>query len=329
MKIAIFSSHKFEQPYLEKANQERHQLSYFPTNLTLSTAGLAQGHEVVSLFVNDDGSAPVLDKLYDLGVRYLALRSAGYNHVDRQKAKDLGLQLAYVPEYSPYAIAEHTVALILALNRKLIRANNRIKDLNFSLDGLTGFDMHGKTVGILGLGKIGVIVTRILHGFGCNILAFDMREDPELKEKYQIEYTDVQTICERSDIITLHLPLIPQTRYIIGKGQLNRMKKGVMLINTSRGGLLDTKEVINALKRGRIGYLGLDVYEEESGLFFEDHSEEDILQDDMISRLMTFKNVLITSHQAFLTDTALGNIADTTFHNINCWDKGEQPANAL
>ena len=179
------------------------------------------------------------------------------------------------------------------------------------------------------LGKIGVIVTRILHGFGCKILAFDMREDPELKEKYGIEYADVKTICEHADIITLHLPLIPQTRYIIGKGQLNRMKKGVMLINTSRGGLLHTKEVIKALKKGRIGYLGLDVYEEESGLFFEDHSEEDILQDDMISRLMTFKNVLITSHQAFLTDTALANIADTTFNSINQWEKGGQPSTAL
>ncbi|MCB0630455.1 MAG: 2-hydroxyacid dehydrogenase [Saprospiraceae bacterium] len=329
MKIAIFSHHKFEQPYLEKANLGHHQLSYFSTNLNISTAGLAQGHEVASLFVNDDASAPVLEKLYELGIRYLALRSAGYNHVDLQKAKELGMQIAYVPEYSPYAIAEHTVALMLALNRKIVRANNRVKELNFSLDGLTGFDMHGKTVGILGLGKIGVIVTRILHGFGCKILAFDMREDPELKEKYGIEYADVKTICEHADIITLHLPLIPQTRYIIGKGQLNRMKKGVMLINTSRGGLLHTKEVIKALKKGRIGYLGLDVYEEESGLFFEDHSEEDILQDDMISRLMTFKNVLITSHQAFLTDTALANIADTTFNSINQWEKGGQPSTAL
>lgn len=329
MKIALFSSHKFEQPYLEKANTAEHELSYFFTKLSLSTAGLAQGHQVASLFVNDDGSAPVLEKLYELGVRYLALRSAGYNHVDLEKAKELGMQVAYVPEYSPYAIAEHTVALMLTLNRKIIRANNRIKELNFSLDGLTGFDMNGKTVGILGLGKIGVIVARILHGFGCNILAFDMKEDPELQKKYGIEYADVESICERADIISLHLPLIPQTRYIIGKGQLNRMKKGVMLINTSRGGLIDTKEVIKALKKGRIGYLGLDVYEEEGGLFFEDHSEQDILQDDMISRLMTFKNVLITSHQAFLTDTALANIADTTFASIAAWEKGEPSPTAL
>lgn len=322
MKIAIFSSHKFEVPYLNKANHQAHQLQYFFTNLNIHTVGLARDHEVASIFVNDDASAPVLEKLHEYGIQYLALRSAGYNHVDLQKAKELGIKVANVPEYSPYAIAEHTVALMLALNRKIIRANNRIKDLNFSLDGLTGFDMHGKQVGILGMGKIGAIVARILHGFGCKILAFDMQEDPEMIEKYRVEYLDVATICKRSDIITLHLPLIPQTRYIIGKKAISKMKAGVMIINTSRGGLLDTKEVIKALKKGKIGYLGLDVYEEESGLFFEDLSEQDILQDDMISRLMTFKNVLITSHQAFLTDTALENIADTTFYNIDQWAAG-------
>lgn len=323
MKIAIFSSHKFEVPYLNKANKQAHQLKYFSTNLNLNTVGLARDHDVVSIFVNDDASAPILEKLHEYGIKHLALRSAGYNHVDLQKAKELGIKVANVPEYSPYAIAEHTVALMLALNRKIIRANNRIKDLNFSLDGLTGFDMHGKKVGILGMGKIGAIVAKILHGFGCKILAFDMQKDPEMIEKYQVEYLDVDTICKHSDIITLHLPLIPPTRYIIGKKAISKMKQGVMIINTSRGGLLDTKEVIRALKKGKIGYLGLDVYEEESGLFFEDHSEEDILQDDMISRLMTFKNVLITSHQAFLTDTALENIADTTFYNIDRWAAGK------
>lgn len=323
MKIAVFSSHKFEVPYLEKANTQKHALKYFTTNLNPNTATLAQEHDVVSLFVNDDASASVLEQLHSFGVRYLALRSAGYNHVDLQKAQELGIRVANVPEYSPYAIAEHTVALMLALNRKIIRANNRIKDLNFSLDGLTGFDMHGKQVGILGMGKIGAIVAKILHGFGCKILAFDMKEDPEMVEKYAVEYADIDSICRRSDIITLHLPLLPQTRYLIGKASIAKMKDGVMLINTSRGGLVDTKEVIKALKIGKIGYLGLDVYEEESGLFFEDHSEEDILQDDIIARLMTFKNVLITSHQAFLTDTALQNIAETTFYNINQWAEGK------
>lgn len=329
MKIAIFSSHKFELPYLEKANQAVHELKFIPTALTLSTVGLAQGHEVVSLFVNDDASAPVLEKLHQFGVKFLALRSAGFNHVDLKRARELGMQIAYVPEYSPFAIAEHTIALMLALNRKLIRANNRIKDLNFALDGLTGFDMHNKTVGVLGLGKIGVIVARILHGFGCRILAFDVQRDPELTKRYGVEYSDIAGICRQADIITLHLPLIPQTRYIIGRNEVELMKKGVMLINTSRGGLLDTREVIKGLKTGRIGYLGIDVYEEESGLFFEDHSEDDLLQDDVIARLMTFKNVLITSHQAFLTDTALSNIADTTLANVNSWQAGVRAAHEL
>lgn len=323
MKIAIFSSHKFELSYLEKANDNQHELKFFSTNLNINTLGLAQGNDVVSIFVNDDASAPILEKLHEYGIRYLALRSAGYNHVDLEKAQELGISVANVPGYSPYAIAEHTVTLMLALNRKIIRANNRIKDLNFSLDGLTGFDMHGKKAGILGMGKIGTIVAKILHGFGCKVLAFDMKKDPEMEEKYQVEYVDVNTICKTADIITLHLPLIPQTRYIIGKEAVAKMKKGVMLINTSRGALLDTSEVIKALKTGKIGYLGLDVYEEESGLFFEDHSEDDLLQDDMIARLMTFKNVLITSHQAFLTDTALANIADTTFYHINQWAQGK------
>ncbi|PHN04669.1 2-hydroxyacid dehydrogenase [Flavilitoribacter nigricans] len=329
MKIAIFSSHKFEVPYLEKANRAGHELKYFSTNLNLNTAGLAREHDAVSLFVNDDASAPVLEQLHEYGIRYVALRSAGYNHVDLQKAKSLGMKVANVPEYSPYAIAEHTVALMLALNRKIIRANNRIKDLNFSLDGLTGFDMHGKKVGILGMGKIGAIVARILHGFGCEILSFDMKEDPDMVDKYGVKYMDIDSICKQADIITLHLPLIPQTRYIIGKEAMDKMKDGVMLINTSRGALLDTKEVIKALKNGKIGYLGLDVYEEESGLFFEDHSEDDILQDDMIARLMTFKNVLITSHQAFLTDTALQNISDTTFYNIDQWAADQESDNEL
>lgn len=329
MKIAFFSSHKFEVPYLQRANKDRHELQFFSTGLNLNTVGLAREHDVVSLFVNDDASAPVLEKLRAYGICYLALRSAGYNHVDLSKAKELGISVANVPEYSPYAIAEHTVALMLALNRKIIRANNRIKDLNFSLDGLTGFDMHGKKVGILGMGKIGGIVARILHGFGCEILAFDLHQDEEMSRKYGITYGDIPTICATADIITLHLPLIAQTRYIIGKEAIAKMKDGVMLINTSRGGLIDTREVIKALKTGKIGYLGLDVYEEESGLFFEDHSEEDILQDDIIARLMTFKNVLITSHQAFLTDTALTNIADTTLLNINQWASGKLSNNEI
>jgi D-lactate dehydrogenase len=328
MKVIVYSTHKFEREYLEKAFDGKHDVTYINSPLTLETASLAQGHEAVSIFVSDNASAPILQKLSKAGVKYLALRSAGYNHVDIAESKTLNIKVARVPEYSPYAVAEHTIALMLALNRKLIRAHNRVMEQNFSLDGLVGFDMHGKTVGIIGTGKIGSVVARIMNGFGCRILANDQIESNELKNKYGVVYTDCETLCKESDIITLHVPLTPETKYLIDKDCISKMKKGVMLINTSRGALVNTKEVIEALKTGQIGQLGIDVYEEESGLFFEDRSEE-ILQDDMIARLMTFKNVLITSHQAFLTDTALKNIAETTRKNLDCFENDKTCENIL
>lgn len=328
MKVAVYSAHNFERDYLTNANNGKHILQLVPANLRIDTTSICAGYDAVSIFVNDDGSAPVLKLLKAGGVKFIALRSAGYNHVDIGAAKSLGLKVAHVPEYSPYAVAEHTVALMLALNRKLIRAHNRVMDLNFSLDGLTGFDLYGKTVGIIGMGKIGKVVAQIMKGFGCKLLAFDIAPDKKLEEDLSIEFTEIDVLCRRSDIITLHTPLVESTRYLINKERLHQMKDGVMLINTSRGGLVDTKEVIDALKTGKIGYLGLDVYEEEKGLFFEDHSEN-ILQDDVIARLMTFKNVLITSHQAFLTHEALENISETTIHNLDCWEKGGKSENEL
>lgn len=328
MQVAIYSAHGFEREAFETANAGKHHLRWIDTYLSATTVPLAQDCQAAAIFANDDASGPVLEALYQQGVRFLALRSAGFNHVDLDKARELGLQVAYVPEYSPYSVAEHTVALMLALNRKLIRANRRVRDLDFSLDGLTGFDMHGKTVGIIGLGRIGKVVARILHGFGCHLLAFDLETDPEMQEQYGVQYTDIDTLCAQSDIITLHAPLNDHTYYLIQEDRIAHMKPGVMLINTSRGALVDTKAVIDALKTGHIGYLGLDVYEEEKGLFFEDHSDE-ILQDDMIARLMTFPNVLITSHQAFLTRTALRNIAETTIDNLDHWAAGHQPPSAL
>ncbi|MEJ7736467.1 MAG: 2-hydroxyacid dehydrogenase [Chitinophagaceae bacterium] len=321
MKTAFYSIHKFETDYLLKAADGRHELKLLESRLSSDTALQASGSEAVCIFVNDDASATVLEKLSLQGIRFLALRSAGFNHVDLKKAKELGIRVARVPDYSPYAVAEHTVALMLALNRKLIRAHNRIMEQNFSLDGLTGFDMHGKTAGVIGTGKIGAIVARILYGFGCKILAHDNVQDVELKENYGVEYTDYSTIYKQSDIITLHIPLTDETKYLINRQSIDLMKSTVMLINTSRGGLIDTKAVIQSLKKGQIGFFGMDVYEEEKGLFFEDHSD-DILQDDVITRLMTFKNVLITSHQAFLTDTALQNIAETTILNLDNFQAG-------
>lgn len=320
MKTAVFSSHKFEIPFLEQANKGRHEMYFLNVKLSLETAMLSAGFEAASLFVSDDASAAILEILHQQGIRFIALRSAGFNNIDLPKAKQLGIRVARVPAYSPFAVAEHAVALMLALNRKLIRAHNRVREQNFSLDGLTGFDMNIKTVGIIGTGKIGVVIARILHGFGCRLLAFDKQENEEIKQKYQVEYTDCTSLCRQSDIITLHVPLNKQTKYLINKSCIDSMKPGVMLINTSRGALVNTNDVVNALKTGRIGYFGMDVYEEEEGLFFEDHSE-DILQDDTIARLMTFQNVLITSHQGFLTETALKNISETTIYNLECFEK--------
>ncbi|MDT0691412.1 2-hydroxyacid dehydrogenase [Salegentibacter sp. F188] len=320
MKTTVFSTHKFEEPYLVKANNGTHQLKLLESRLTEETAILATGSKAVSLFTGDDASAHILEKLNAFGVKCIALRSAGFNHVDLIKASELGIKVARVPAYSPYAIAEHTMALILALNRKLIKAHNRVREQNFSLNGLTGFDLNGKTVGVIGTGKIGSVLVKILHGFGCNILVQDIVEDENLIKSYGLRYTDCGTICKQADIISLHVPLAPSTKHLIDKKHIELMKPGVMLINTSRGGLVDTKAVIEGLKTKKIGYFGIDVYEEEEGLFFEDHSE-DILQDDVIARLMTFNNVLITSHQAFLTKTALTNIAETTIYNLDCFEK--------
>ncbi|SHN34250.1 2-hydroxyacid dehydrogenase [Chitinophaga sp. CF418] len=319
METVIFSTHNFEKCFLEKANSGKHKLKFLDVPLNMTTADLANGATAVSIFVNDDAGAEVLNKLQKDGVKFLVLRSAGYNNVDMGVARRSGFKVARVPAYSPYAVAEHAIALMMALNRKLIKANTRVHDLNFSLDGLTGFDMNGKTVGIIGTGQIGAVAAKILNGFGCKILSTDLQENRELIEKYNVHYTKLDNLYTQSDIISLHIPLTPRTRYIINKDSIDKMKKGVMIINTSRGALINTKDIIQGLKKGQIGYLGLDVYEEESGLFFEDHSE-DILQDDMISRLLTFKNVLITSHQAFLTDTALQNIAMTTIYNLDCFE---------
>lgn len=328
MKIAFFDAHTFEMEAFTTVNEGKHELIFLKPNLNAQTADLARGADVVSIFVNDNASAEVLEKLAVLGVKLLALRSAGFNHVDLKRAQELGFRVANVPAYSPYAVAEHTIALMLALNRKLIRANNRIKDLNFSLDGLVGFDMHGKTAGVVGTGKIGAIVANILHGFGCTLLLHDVQENTELIKQTGAKYVSLEEICNESDIITLHTPLLPATKYIINEERIRQMKRGVMLINTSRGGLVNTVDVIEGLKNGTIGYLGIDVYEQEQGIFFHDYSDT-VLQDDVIARLMTFPNVLITSHQAFLTHTALHNIAETTLQNVSCWAEGRESKNEL
>lgn len=329
MNVAVFSLHNFEKDYLLKSNAGQHELVLIPATLSESTAALAAGCQAVSIFTADNARAAVLEQLKKLGVEFVAIRAAGFNQVDLKKAADLGIRVARVPAYSPYAIAEHTIALILALNRKLMRAHQRVMDLNFSLDGLVGFDMHGKTVGVIGTGKIGTIFIQILRGFGCHVLAYDQFKNPAVEQMTGVAYTDFDTLCERSDIISLHVPLNDGTRYIINQKTISRMKPGVMLVNTSRGALVNTKDVIEGLKSKHIGSLAIDVYEEEEGLFFVDHSDADVLEDDTISRLMTFKNVLITAHQAFLTETALTNIADTTIENLNYFGRRERSPNEI
>ena len=321
MKVAIFSSHSFEKPFLEKANQaHRHQLDFFATSLCEKTVNLAKGYLAISCFVTDQLDAFALKTLSANGIKLIALRSAGFNHVDLAAAKQHKITIARVPAYSPYAVAEFAVGLILTLNRKIHRAYLRTRENNFSLEGLLGFDLHGCTVGIIGTGNIGTVFAHIMQNFGCKLLAVDIAPNEECK-KMGVKYVDLNTLYQQSDIISLHCPLTPQTHHLINSEALKKMKEGVMLINTGRGALIDTKAVIEALKSNKIGYLGIDVYEEEENLFFKDLSDA-IIQDDIFARLQTFPNVLITSHQAFFTREALINIAETTLTNITSFEQG-------
>jgi D-lactate dehydrogenase len=321
MNIAFFDTHGFEKAIFERVNQtHHHKITFFETRLSRSTANLAVGYSCVCAFVNDHLDQDVLKILSLNGTRLIALRSAGYNHVDMKAAKSFGLRVVRVPEYSPYAVAEHAVALILSLNRKIHRAYNRVREGNFSLDGLVGFDLHQKTVGVIGTGKIGIVMAKILLGFGCHVLAYDLTPNSELMN-LGVKYGTLDEILQSSDIVSLHVPLNSHTKHILNERTLSITRPGVMLINTGRGALIDTRALIKYLKSGHIGYAGLDVYEEEEDLFFEDLSGQ-ILQDDQLARLLTFPNVLLTSHQAFLTKEALENIADVTLKNILEFEQG-------
>lgn len=328
MRVAVFSSKPYETEPLRTANEGHgHDLTFLEARLGPDTVPLAAGCEAICAFANDDLSSEVLEGLADGGVRLVALRSAGFNHVDLPAAARLGLTVARVPGYSPHAVAEHAVGLILALNRKIHRAYNRVRENNFSLIGLLGFDLHGRTVGVVGTGRIGTVFTRIMAGFDCRVLATDPYPNPEC-ERLGVRYVDLEALFEESDIVALHCPLTPETRHMIDTPALARMRDGVTLINTSRGGLVDTSAVIEALKSGKVGYLGLDVYEEEADLFFQDLSDQ-VVSDDVFSRLLTFPNVLITGHQAFFTTEALANIADTTIRNITSFERGDGPLHEI
>jgi D-lactate dehydrogenase len=323
MHVTVFSTKPYDRRFLEAANATAgHRLSYLEARLSVETASLAKGADAVCAFVNDEVNGDVLAKLASVGVKLVVLRAAGFNNVDLEAARREGITVARVPAYSPYAVAEHTIALILTLNRNTHRAYNRVREGNFALEGLLGFDLFGKTAGIVGTGKIGEVVCRILTGFGCTVLAYDPQPNAAC-ERMGVRYVTLDELLSLSDIITLHCPLTPATHHLIDAKALTRIKPGVMLINTSRGAVVDTKAVLRGLKDGTIGHLGLDVYEEEADLFFEDLSSR-FIGDDVFARLLTFPNVLITGHQAFFTEEALTNIAETTIENITAFERTGQ-----
>ena len=324
MQVAVFSARPYDVASLTAANAAAgHALVFHETRLAAETPALAAEAGAVCAFVNDDLSAAVVARLAALGVRLLALRSAGFNHVDVAAAAAAGLAVGRVPAYSPHAVAEHAVALILTLDRTTHRAYNRVREGNFELHGLLGFDLHGKTVGIVGTGLIGRVLARILAGFGCRLVAHDPFPHPEMVT-LGVAYVGMDRILAESDIVTLQCPLTPETRHLIDHAAIARMKRGVMLVNTSRGAVVDTRAVIRGLKSGTIGSLGLDVYEEEEALFFQDFSDR-FIEDDTFARLLTFPNVLVTGHQAFFTVEALAGIAETTVANLTAFEGDGRP----
>ena len=327
MHVAMFSAKQYDQASFEAANAGRHTIDFLEDRLRARTAGLAAGADVACIFVNDVADEATLTALAESGVKLVALRCAGFNNVDLAAAERLGITVVRVPAYSPNAVAEHTIALILAINRRIHKAYNRVRDGNFALDGLVGFDLAGKTAGVVGTGQIGTIVARLLWHFRCKVVAYDPFPNERVTE-LGIEYVSLDELYARSDIISLNCPLTPETHHLVSPSAIEQMKPGVLIVNTGRGALIDTPAAVEGLKSGKIGSLALDVYEEEAKLFFTDRSAE-VLEDDVFARLLTFPNVLITAHQAFLTVDALRAIAETTLGNIDTFAAGEPCANVV
>jgi D-lactate dehydrogenase len=322
MKIAVFSAKRYDREFLNAANAGAgHQLRYFDEPLGDESVTLAAGYEVVCIFVNDRADAEVLKALVAGGTRLIALRCTGFNNVDLKAAAQLGLKVVRVVSYSPYSVAEHAVALLQAINRKIHRAYNRTRDSNFALDGLMGFDLHGKTVAVIGTGKIGCVFARIMLGFGCEVIGYDKYPSTAFAA-LGARYAEPDEIGNKADIISLHCPLTPETHHIVNAGTLSRAKRGALLINTSRGGLIDTEAAVEALKSGQLGGLGIDVYEQEGDLFFRDLSST-IISDDVFQRLISFPNVIVTGHQAFFTEEAIATISETTINSITQFANGQ------
>lgn len=329
MRIAVFDAKNYDRHALEAANQSHHhQLQFFEPRLNLDTVGLVQDVDAVCPFVNDRLDAAAVAKLAAAGVKLVTLRCAGYNGVDLAACRRHGIAVTRVPAYSPHAVAEHAFALLLAVVRRIHKSYTRVREMDFSLDGLVGFDLHGKTMGVLGAGRIGQATMSIARGFGMRVLAYDLYPNAELAASLGCEFVSLEEVWRQADVISLHLPLTAESRHVVNRETLARMKPGAVLINTSRGGLIDTAALLEALKAGRLSGVGLDVYEMEEGVFFENLSESG-LQDDQLARLLTFPNVLVTSHQGFLTREALMNIADTTLGNAGAFERGEALVNAV
>jgi D-lactate dehydrogenase len=321
MKVAVFSTKSYDKEYLDKANIEnKHELAYFESSLRTKSVRLAENYDAVCVFVNDGLTQEVIECLANMKVKLIVLRCAGFNNVDIASADKNEIKVLRVPAYSPTTVAEHAVALILTLNRKTHKAYNRVREGNFSIDRLIGFELSGKTVGVIGTGRIGAAFATIMKGFGCKLVGFDKYPNETLKNI--ISYQTLDEVFKKSDIISLHCPLTPESHHLVNKESLSIMKNGVMIVNTSRGKLIDTEAAIEALKEGLLGYLGIDVYEQEEKLFYKDLSEIIIL-DDKISRLMTFPNVLVTAHQAYFTDIAMSQIAQTTIQNLHDFENGQ------
>ncbi|WP_281846743.1 2-hydroxyacid dehydrogenase [Olleya namhaensis] len=328
MKVLVFSAKNFEKEYLKNANNKKHKITFTETTLSSKSAIQAVGFDAVSIFSGDKPCGITLEKLKDFGVKYMTLRSAGYDNVNIGAASRLGIKVANVPNYSPNAIAEHAVGLLLALNRKLVKANNRVKHFNFNLDNLIGFDLNNKTIGVIGTGKIGSIMVKIMHGFGCHITGFDINENSSLVDNYNLKYMPLEALCKVADIISIHVPLNTDTHHLIDENLIEIMKPGVLIINTARGAVIETSHVITGLQNKTIGGFAMDVYEKEHDIFFKDLSNT-IPTDDMLIKLNVMPNVLITGHQAFLTKEALTNIAETTIYNLDCWSEGVKTENEL
>jgi D-lactate dehydrogenase len=327
MRVLVYDTKRYDRDGLIAANEGRHQLDFIEAQLNEHTAALAQGYEAISIFVNDDASAPVIVKLADAGVKLITLRSTGFNNVNVDAARRLGITVMRVANYSPWSVAEFAVGLLQTVNRKIHRAYNRTRENNFLLDGLQGRDLHNKTIGVVGTGRIGMLFGKIMKGFDVRLIGYDVIQNPECLA-YGMEYLPLLDVLAQSDVISLHVPLLAETRYMINAETLGRMKRGVIIINSSRGALIDTEALIEALKTGQVGAVGLDVYEEEDGLFFRDRSDQ-IITDDVFARLTSFPNVLVTGHQAFFTQEALTEIADTTIRNLTDFENGKSNDNIL